>query len=227
MALGLLPYTARDTLQNCGYIDNAGIAALLLSDINLVKQSIYPLAKAYHGSFLAQKDFFERITKLLVHGSDELVRGSFLMKEARSLPSNCRVEAAQLVQMSWCGGFDVWDRMYREIAEECPEKKQLPILVAYATLAGFPFFVEFLDYFSVLIPGWLEERRNPYCGYVFLRNLSRIGVQLVNKGTRYPANPLIIDDTVRTGRTRDRVLSYLASCGNNKAEFMALDTVGP
>ncbi len=216
MGTGFLPSSARTTLRTTGKIDEEGMRDLLMPGVDMPYEAIYPIAKAYDAIPGVQLQFFQGLYEAVCAQGDALTK---YLESVISLFPPLPVDAAQLVQFSHHGGFDVWRREWHNQAVRFVYRQATPILIAYASLAGLPYFLRGLANVCVVVSGWIDKQDMPYCGYEFSRGSYDAGrsldVRLIPKGERFPESPVhLVDDTMARGDTLAKIQRYLAGCGN-------------
>lgn len=231
-----LPDRARTTLNAYGHIDMEGLQSMVTC--GLIDEAIYPLAKTYDHHPLEQEGLFTRLICSLIQGGERRLAAS-VRAEVEALVEReepirkqrlarillgqsfgsyeetglLRVESAQLIQFNR-SGWERWREEVQRVASECLIRQVTPILPAYAVLVGLPKILGCAGCCYLLNLGWIADRENPYCG-LQLTLEGEPPALLVAKGTRFVETPVyVLDDTISTGKTVQRIREYLAECGN-------------
>ena len=178
----------------------------LIND-NFTDLATYSLLKALNTQQSSQQQFLESfVDTVLEHPSDSSALKALQQDTlTRSLPENSSFEGAKVAQIIR-QGTNLWKDKFQVVAEEVreDEKERIPVYIAYAGTLGLRQGIDTLRdsgrKMMVLIPDWVAEEDNEYCGYeIDLQREAGERVTAVAKDFERPEEFVFVDDTRRNG----------------------------
>lgn len=204
----LLPSIVRKELGSStdGHISRDALGELVRNEAFL-DQSIYLMMKILDTDPERQLQLLRSIASIEERNPDEIEPMHRILKEEfDALPEDASVQATKLAQVSR-QGFNTWSDAYSDVAyqwDERYEDEPTPFLVGYATFGGLRKFLDAFRHDSrdlhLLIPNWIQNKDQEYCGYKVHTDADSVEVIPLPKDFDRPDNALILDDTIATGK---------------------------
>jgi len=196
-----------------GKIGNEEIDSLVFS--GKIHEAIYFICKILEDDLNSQKKFIKELTIIFTtNESDVLEKVIVTLKNwLNRLPKEKTVKGNKLAQINR-GGIELWQEKFANLAQASIEADSTatPHLLAYAAMLGF---AEFINAYKnnpdcqklvIIVPEWLEDEEKPFIGFKI--DLATINVTLYSKEEPLIDNPHFIDDTLKTGKTIDKLHRY-------------------
>ncbi len=173
---------------------------------NLTDLATYSLFKAFNNTPDTQQQFLESfVDTLITHPKDNEALTKVLRVAMSNVPEDTAIKGAKVAQVIRQGA-NLWKEKFEEVGEEIKEdvKGVTPVYIAYAGTLGLRQGVESLKdsgkKIMVLIPDWVDEKDNDYCGYeIDMQKEQGERVTTITKDFERPEEFIFIDDTRRNG----------------------------
>ena len=166
----------------------------------------YSLLKSFNSDPPLQQQFLESfVDTLITHPADDEALQTLQQSALRSVPEDTVIKGAKVAQIIR-QGTNLWRQKFEEVGREMKEdtREVTPVYVAYAGTLGLRQGVESLvdsgKKIMVLIPDWVAQDENEYCGYeIDIQKEQGERVQTLPKDFTRPEEFIFIDDTRRNG----------------------------
>lgn len=222
----ILPEATRYALaNNAGNFNKEDIEVLLNN--NFENEAFYLSSKALSVDPIIHKEFIEKcLSNFLNKDNVDILKNK---QDLKNIVENdlkkiddCNIKAVKLAQVSR-QGFEFWQERFKEVSKELSENEKQIYLLAHTTLLGLRSFAEYFSEknkdLNILIPEWINENKENI-GYKINFENKNAKVNFLDRSSEKNGS-IIVDDTIKTGETFNKIKALWESNGSVPPETRA------